>query len=72
VSERQRLSPLQILSAELAEDFRMASDSVRNQQVSGRLPPDERTPWTRKANRDTFLVIEHERRRLVERRAYRW
>jgi hypothetical protein len=56
------------MSPELQKEFRAAFELVRAKQINGRIP-EEGTgepgdSWSTRANRDAFLVIEHQRRAL--------
>ncbi|HEY8638954.1 MAG TPA: hypothetical protein VIL53_00440, partial [Solirubrobacterales bacterium] len=63
--------PGQLMSPELEKEFRATVELVRAKRIDGRIPEEETgepgVSWTTRANRDAFLVIEHQRRALAAR-----
>jgi len=59
------------MSPELEKEFRATVEIVRAKRIDGRIPDEETggpgDSWTTRANRDAFLVIEHQRRGLAAR-----
>src|SRR4051812_39768609 len=71
MSEPRPAGPTEIDLPELEEEISAAFDRIRAEPLGGRRPgqgtQEGRDRRARHANRDAFLVLEHERRKLAER-----